>query len=73
MSKKEPTVRVKSEETILKQTLRNLNKELKRLDAAVAQFQKLQNEMEDTTAEKTKLETEIREVKDKLIRVLGLA
>jgi len=73
MSKDTPTKpRIKSEESVLKQELRSLNKELTRLNNAVIQFEKLQAEMKDTKEQKTQLENDIREVKDQLIKVLGL-
>ena len=64
--------RAKSTETILKEKMRKLDKDLTLLDKKVEDFEKLEKEMDNVDAERTKVQTALQAVKDQLITELGL-
>lgn len=66
------SLRQKSPETLLKQELRSLNKELKALDKVVDEFEEMEKQVGNAKETRTKINEQLDGVKDKLIILLGL-
>ena len=70
-SLQKPT-REKSQETILKQTMRRINKDLEKLNKLVAEFEELEKAYDNSQASRTSLQKELEITKTELIKLLGL-
>ena len=64
--------RTKSTETILKEKLRLLTRNLEGLDKKVTEFEALEKEMDNVDATRIKVKGELDKVKAELIKELGL-
>ena len=64
--------RKKSQETILKQDMGRITRELDALDKKLEAFEKLQEEITDMGAQREALQNELQSVKTDLIAELGL-
>ena len=64
--------RTPSPETILKQEMRSINKELAAVAKTVAEFEAIQNEFDNAEERKAELESDLAAVKAKLRTALGL-
>ena len=64
--------RTPSPETVLKQEMRSINKELAAVAKTVAEFEAIQNEFDNAEERKTQLESDLAAVKAKLRTALGL-
>jgi len=67
-----PAKRTKSNETVLKEDMRSIARELKALDKKITDFETLETEMTNVEADRSKLKAELDTVKNKLIKELGL-
>ena len=71
-SLQKPT-REKSRETVLKQDMRRLQKELTKLDKLVAEFEELKKAHANSEMDRIKLQKELDHTKIDLIKLLGLS
>jgi len=68
----EKPVRKKSPETVLKQEMAAINRDLAKLDKTLANFKEMQKEVEGAEAKKAKLIEKLDSIKAKLRTALGL-
>jgi len=64
--------RIKSQESILKQSMTRINKEIDALDAKISAFEVMEQQMTTVEADRDKLFGELNVVKTDLIKELGL-
>ena len=69
---KEKKTRKQSPETVLKQRMRGIEKEMVSIDKVVQKFNEMKKEADGAEAKKVKLNNELTEVKAKLRKALGL-
>ena len=69
---RKPT-REKSRETVLKQTMRRINKDLEKLDKLVAEFEELKKAHASSEQDRIGLQKELERTKVELIKILGLS
>jgi len=67
-----PALRKKTPETLLKQELRSLNKELVALDKIVEDFAEMEKQVANAKETRENINTRLDTVKDKLRAILGL-